>query len=231
MFCRLAPALGLAVLLLAGCAPLTPTDPAGPSNLADPTPSGAGAIGTATAEPSEIPLAALLTGEDVGPGYTAEEWLQGDDHGSIGMMLAYCGVVDFSEASDHTISQRRVSAAIPLGDGVTPEQYVLETVTRYEPGWAQQYVDDLAATQPDCTDIPVMGSSDDIATWTIVGADFAGDRSLLIHEERPGGTQFHAVVRQGDVVAELRIHTGDHEGQARSIVEVAAQRLCAAHSC
>lgn len=226
---RLIPLLGVVAVFLTGCAPVTPVGPSGPSGSVSPpggSTSGADTIGTVdpTSPPDfRIPAAAMLTGEDVGPGYTAEEWLQGDDHGSIDMMLAYCGVYDYSEAVDHEITYRRGSAG--RGD---EEHYVLETVKRYEPGWAQRYIDDVVATLPGCASIPVMGNPNDVAVWTIAGMDFAGDGSLLIHEEWPGGVQFHALVRQGDVVAVLRIHTGGDEDHAGAIVDAAAERLCAA---
>lgn len=226
--------LGLVTVMVAGCASVTQDAPPGPVGSPSGTASGTDAVGpldpTSPPDP-RIPAEAMLTGEDVGPGYTAAEWLQGDDHGSIGMMLAYCGVDEYTEAFDHEITFRRGSVGINLGDGVESAQFVLETVRRSEPGWAQRYLDDLATAVPGCPSVAIMGDPSQIATMTIIDADFIGDGSLLIRDESSQGTQFHAVVRQGDVMAELRIHTGGDEDHARAIVHAAAERLCAADPC
>jgi hypothetical protein len=233
MIRRLIPLLCLGTVLLAGCAPTTSGDSSGSPGSASPpsaTPTGADTIATTgpdTAGPidSRIPAEAMLTGEDVGPGYTAEDWLQSEDHGSINMMFAYCGVYDYTEAGDHEVTSRRGSV------GRNQEEYLLVTVTRYEPGWAQRYIDDVTAVLPECASIPVGGNPADIAEWTVLDVAGAGAGSVLIHEERPTVIQFHALVRRGDVVAELRIHTGGDEDHARAIVQAAADRLCAADLC
>jgi len=225
----LAPVTLAAIALTAACAPSQPTNPSGPGDLTV-TPSGSdGSVapsdGTGTLGTTEIPESALLTAEDVGPGYTATPWESAlTDHGSLAMMMSYCGEGSYSEAGEHAIT---VLAGSVNRD---EEHYVLERIVRYEATWAERHLSDLRAVLPRCTEIPVMGS-DNIAEMTIIDTETFGDESLLIRDVSDDGTQFHAVIRQGDVEAELRIHTGGDEAQARDIAAAAAERLCAAESC
>jgi hypothetical protein len=107
-------------------------------------------------------------------------------------------------------------------------RYVLEEVSRYEPTWAARHLSDLRYVLPRCPTVDIMGDPNNRATLTVVGSNFTGDDSILISEVRGTETQYHAVVRHGDLEARLRIHTGATETQARAIVVNAAHRLCAA---
>jgi hypothetical protein len=170
----------------------------------------------------ELTESALLTAEDVGDGYTATYDLQGDDHGSLLMLMSYCGETDYTEAGQHVVEFRKGSV---FRDD---QHFVLTMVVRYDGSWAGQHLDDLRAALPRCARVPIMGDLDDVATLTVVDNDFAGDGSLLVREDGGAGTQYHGVVWRGDVEALLRIHTSSSESEARDLVVAAAERLCTA---
>ena len=57
-----------------------------------------------------------------------------------------------------------------------------------------------------------LGDASHRVTFTLVASNFAGDESLLIEETFGIQTQYHALVRRGDVEAELRYpHWSDSE--------------------
>jgi hypothetical protein len=208
-------AAALVTVLLVGCAPSEPVASTPLTGTVETLGSGP------RSDDPTIPANALLTADDVGMGYIVTDSPQGDDHGSLTMLLAYCGVDDYSQAPGHVLATERTSV------GRDEEDYLLATVTRYEVGWAERHLDDLRTALAECDAIPVMGNPDDIAAMTMVELDTAGDGSLLLREVRPTGTQYHAVIRQGDLEARLRIHTGGDESHARAIMNAAAERLCA----
>ncbi len=196
-----------------------------PSASTEPSPtSSAGPSPTSSAEPpsTEIPLAALLQASDVGAGYTTSDNQQGDDHGSILMLMSYCGEGDYSTATEHWLAYHRRSV------GRSEQQYLYEEVNRYAPTWAARHVSDLRAALPRCETVDIMGDPNHRVTLAVVATDFTADESLLLKETRGNVTQYHAVIRQGDVEARLRIHIGATDSEARAIVVNAAQRLCAA---
>ncbi len=172
------------------------------------------------ATPQSIPTAAMLQPADVGSGYTASDAQQGDDHGSIARMISYCGQGDYTNADEHRVVNRKQN--VHRDD----ERYVLEEVSGYQNTWAARHMDDLRAVLPRCTTVDIMGNSNQRATLTIVDSNFTGDEAILIRETRNGTVQYHAVVRQGNVEARLRIHTGATQSQARAVVVAAAARLC-----
>ena len=172
------------------------------------------------ATPRSIPTAAMLQPADVGSGYTASEAQQGDDHGSIAMMMSYCGQGDYTNADERGVVNRKRN--VHRDD----ERYVLEEVSGYQNTWAARHMDDLRAVLPRCTTVDIMGNSTQRATLTVVDSNFTGDGAILIRETRNGTVQYHAVVRQGNVEARLRIHTGATQSQARAVVVAAAARLC-----
>ena len=196
-----------------------------PSASAEPSPtSSAGPSPSYSVEPPsmEIPLAALLQASDVGTGYATSDDPQGDDHGSILMLMSYCGEGDYSTAAEHWLAYHRRSV------GRSEQQYLYEEVNRYEPTWAARHVSDLRAALPRCQTVDIMGDPNHRVTLHVVATDFTGDESLLLRETFGNESQYHAVVRQGDVEARLRIHIGATDSEARAIVVNAAQRLCAA---
>ena len=79
----------------------------------------------------------MLRGGDVGSDYRVSDGGP-DDHGSIPMLMAYCGEHDYTDASSHVGESRNRS----MGDG-SGERYVLQTVQRYEAGWAARHLADL----------------------------------------------------------------------------------------
>ncbi len=187
-----------------------------PSVSAAPSPSDSG-----EPQSAEIPDSAMLQATDVGVGYTATD-RRGNDHGSIVMMMSYCGEGDYSSAAEHQLAIRQWS--VDQSDAA----YVIEDVNRYEPTWAARHLSDLRVALPRCPTVDVMGDASHRVTFTVVASNFAGDESVLIEDTFGNETQYHALVRQGDVEAELRIHIGATESEARAIVVNAAQRLCAA---
>jgi hypothetical protein len=172
------------------------------------------------APPKSIPAAAMLQPSDVGSGYAASDSQQGDDHGAIGMMMSYCGEGDYTNADDHRVVNRKRN--VDRDDG----RYVLVEVSGYQETWAARHMEDLRAVLPRCTTVDIMGDPNQRATLTVVDTDFAGDGAILVEETRNGVVQYHAVVRQADVEARLRIHIGTTQSQARAIVVAAAGRLC-----
>jgi hypothetical protein len=160
----------------------------------------------------------------VGTGYTTYDDQLGEDHGSITMMMSYCGQTAYSTAAEHELAYRKRSV------GQSEQSYVHEEVTRYEATWAARHLNDLRGVLPRCKTVEIMGDPNNRVTLTVVGTNFTGDESILLSELGGSGTQYHAVVRQGDVEARLRIHTGATENEARAIAVNAAQRLCAASS-
>jgi hypothetical protein len=176
----------------------------------------------APATPQSIPTAAMLQPADVGSGYTAFDSQEGDDHGSIPMMMSYCGQGGYTAADDHRVVNRKRN--VRRDD----QRYVLEEVSRYQNTWAARHLADLRAVLPRCTTVDIMGDPNQRATLAVVDSNFAGDGAILIKETRNGVVQYHAMVRQADVEARLRIHTGATQSQARAIVVAAAARLCTA---
>ena len=206
------------------------TPEASPSGTPSPTPStprpsttGPTATSTsAPAAPTAIPEAAMLRASDVGAGYTVSDQQEGDDHGSIGMLMSYCGQGDHTSAGEHALTLRKRN--LSNGD----ERYLLEEVVRYEGSWASRHLADLRAALPRCPTVDIMGDPNARASLTVVATNFTGDGAILVKETRGGQTQYHAVVYRGDVAARLRIHTGATQTQARNITRLASERLCAA---
>jgi hypothetical protein len=186
-----------------------------------PSPTGS----DSPAPSAEIPSSAMLQAADVGVGYIASD-SQVNDHGSIVMMMSYCGQGNYSTAAQHQLAFRLGSV------GQSDQAYVVEEVSLYEATWAARHISDLRAALPRCQTVDVMANPNYRVNLTVVASNFVGDESLLIKETGYNGTQYHAVVRQGDFEARLRIHTGATESEARAIATNAAQRLCAvAPSC
>jgi hypothetical protein len=208
----------------------TPTQTAGPSPsptaTTEPSPTASPADSSPStgtpAPPAEIPLAALLQPTDVGTGYITSDAQEGDDHGSIAMMMSYCGEGNYSTAAEHRLTNHKRSVR------ESDQLYVLEEVSLYEPTWAARHLSDLRGVLPRCRTVDLMGDPNTRVSLTVVATDFTGDDSVLLLEVRGSETQYHAAVRQGDFEARLRIHTGATESQARAIVVNAGQRLCAA---
>jgi hypothetical protein len=201
--------------------PLSPSAPASSTRSATNAPTGPPASSSAPAS-TTIPAAALLRPQDIGTGYTSSDAQEGDDHGAIGMLMSYCGQTGYSDAPEHRVLNRKRSLQ------QSDQRYLLEEVSRYEAAWAQQHLRDLRAVLPTCRTVDIMANPNDQATLTVVDTDFAGDGAVLVKEVRGTQTQYHAVIRQGDYEARLRIHTGATESTARAIAVKAAQRLCAA---
>jgi len=192
----LAPVTVAAVIaLLAGCAPVEqPARPGSASPTTQPTSSSAGAPGSpraTSAPPAEIPLEALLQATDVGTGYTTYDDQLGEDHGSIAMIMSYCGHTAYSMAAEHELAYRKQS----VGQG--EQSYVHEEVTRYEATWAARHLNDLRGVLPRCQTVEIMGDPNNRVTLTVVGTNFTGDESILLIELGGSGRQYHAVVRQG----------------------------------
>jgi hypothetical protein len=198
----------------------TTTPPATTSPPATRTPSESPRSTGEPATPQSIPAAAMLQPADVGSGYTASDAQQGDDHGSIAMMMSYCGQGDYTNADEHRVVNRKRNVH------ADDERYVLEEVSGYQNTWAARHMDDLRAVLPRCTTVDIMGNPNQRATLTVVDSNFTGDGAILIRETRNGTVQYHAVVRQGSVEARLRIHNGATQSQARAVVVAAGARLC-----
>ena len=114
-----------------------------PSTSAEPSPTK-----STETTPAEIPLSAMLQAADVGAGYTASD-RQGIDHGSIVMMMSYCGEGDYSAAAEHHVALRQWSVY------QSDQAYVLQDVNWYEATWAARHFSDLRASLPRCQTVDV----------------------------------------------------------------------------
>jgi hypothetical protein len=188
-----------------------------------PTPSPTRKTGQ-TGQP--IPAGAMLRGTDIGREFTTSDdpVLVHNDHGRLGMMLAYCGQYDYGPP--YLVDRTRSA-------GAGQERYVKQLVERYGRGDGARYMDGLRRVLPRCRTMHIMADPKDESTLTVVGSREFGDDSLLIRHNRKAydgkrSVEYYAVARQGDVVMSVRIHIGATEGQAREILRRLTNRLCAA---
>jgi hypothetical protein len=193
----------------------SPTPSATASTKAAGTPGTPGTAGTA------IPEAAMLRGPDVGSGYTAAEWTEGEDSGNIRMMMSYCGQGNYTSAREHEVAWRWRTVS-------DTDRTVFEEVSRYEATWAARHMADLRATLPRCETVDLMGDPKARVAWTVIATDFTGDGAVLLKEVRGSQVQYHAMAYRGDLEVRLRIMIGATEAQARTITQRASDRLCAA---
>jgi hypothetical protein len=205
-------------------APTTPA-PSTPEPTTSPAPPG-----TTRTTAAGIPAAAMLRATDIGPGFTTSDdrRIVMNDHGSLTMLLAYCGQYGYGPAHEDILADRTRAA----GDG-TMDRGVYQLVERYSRADAQRYLAGLRTVLPKCRTLSIQHDSREHSTLTVVGTGRYGDDSLLIRHdrERYDGVrelEYLAVVRQGEIVTIVRIHIGATEARAREIVRRLAQRLCAA---
>ena len=219
----------LLLLMVSGCDALpqaSPTSSAGPTSTPafvpetpEPTPTPTTPSPSPAAAP--IPAAAMLLGTDIGRGFTTNDdrRLVHNDHSRLGMLLAYCGQYDFGPA--YQVDRTR--------GAISGERFVYQQVERYGRGDGARYLAGLRRVLPKCATYLYMHDPQAEGHLTVVANRFAGDDALLIrHELRAHEVEYHAVVRQGDVVMTVRVHIGAAESRARSIVQRLAGRLCAA---
>jgi hypothetical protein len=173
---------------------------------------------------AEIAPAAMLRGADLGTGVQ-----ENDDavqhHGSLSMLLAYCGQ-DVGAGLEWLAGRNRAFAS---GDGAEAGH---QEAHRYASDGATRFMDELRDQLPRCERIENGGNPQDVSALAVLASDFAGDDSLLVEELRtvPDGTTstiYHAAVRRGDVYAQV-IMVQASEAEALEIAKVAAQRLCEA---
>jgi hypothetical protein len=214
-------------------APTTTPEPT-PTSLPSPSPStGPDATPAPTGRAGEpIPAAAMLRGTDIGRGFTTtdDRRMVHNDHGRLGMLLAYCGEVDFGPPYESIQAERTRTAS----DGPGAERRVSQVVERHSRGNAARYLAGLRSVLPKCrTPFHYQANPKAESTLTVVGSGEYGDDSLLIRHNGTASSgqtyvEYHAVVRQGDVAMTVRIHIGATERQARALVSRLASRLCAA---
>jgi hypothetical protein len=183
--------------------------------------SGTGSPGATT-----IPASAMLRAGDLAPGATASDDPT-DDHGSLGMVLAYCGR-DFpswqNRVFDLGFRQRWLRSA--------GERYAVQQVSRQRTGVAQELIPDLrTAFGSTCATVLIGGSNENISDFAVLPSNW-GDDSLLMRETpRDAGRvpAWRIAIRQGDIFTEIRTSIpGFTEAQARDLATVAAQRMCEA---
>jgi hypothetical protein len=200
--------------------PATTTAPASVEPSPSPPAPSASPQAGADSSGAEIPVSALLQAVDVGPGVTVFDEGRGGDEFSLNLMLFYCGQTPYSAAKDHVVAIRDRSLT------QSEEAYVHTTVVRYASGWAARHLSDLRAVLPRCQQVDPTGYPYQRVTLTTVATNFAGDESLLVKESVGAQTQYHAIVRQGDVEAHLRVGIRYDEDAARTLATAAARRLC-----
>jgi hypothetical protein len=202
---------------LTGCDPAQPVDPS-PSASAGPTGPAVTSAPAATARPVAIADAStdrLLQASDLTSSY--DRYTTGGDELA---QVVHLPCATGAPASDAGIIDR---AAISMSFGSAPppvavDSQVSETLTRYGPGGAAQYMSELTAALSACPSEP---SGSRTLTRTVVERDFAGDESVLIGISYPPNAnpamlsisgRYQVVLRADDVVMVLLVgpfETGD----------------------
>jgi hypothetical protein len=190
-----------------------PTSSPSPAPTTPPSPSPSSSSPSAAGP--EIPTAALLRVSDLTPGFqVAQPGEQGD--GSIASLSIYCrnpyqGFRRPLAENDRRFVRGRQAQA----------ESVHETVQRYPGATAQDYLDQKRSWLSNCQ----PHRPDD--RLTVIAEGFTGDASLLVESNIEGVRTMWALVRQGDLVAELRMKPVDRSELLR-LADRAAQRLCLA---
>jgi hypothetical protein len=209
----------------------TPTSTPTPEPTSTPEPEPAPTPSPTRQAGEPIPAGAMLRGTDIGREYTTTDdpRMVHNDHGRLGMLLAYCGEVDFGPPYESIQAERTRTAT----DGPGAKRRVAQSVERHARGNAARYLAGLRSVLPKCRKFFVQANPKAESTLTVVGSGEYGDDSLLLRHNGTASSgqkyvEYHAVVRQGDVAMTVRIDIGATESQARALVRRLADRLCTA---
>jgi hypothetical protein len=168
--------------------------------------------GTGPATGSEVPSSAMLQLADLPNGFEAKQSdLDGD--WSLNATTIYCDYASPVRSVDH-VSERGVEFTSPT-DGL------LQQVRRYAGDDAGREMNRVRRVVGECEPVR-QGDS-----LSILADDLGGDDSLLVGALIEGRPNRWLFVRQGDLVAQLRMDSQTTPVEARQFAQRVAARLCA----
>ncbi|MET8255959.1 hypothetical protein ACFYPG_12020 [Micromonospora sp. NPDC005553] len=214
------------VLPATGSPTPTPTPSAPPTPSPFPTTSPRNTPGappsspsTTTGQPTKgptspaIPAQALLRASDLPSGYRVGGSDLLDGEWSFGYIVS----IACAATPDRSPQERAERTA---GFSKPGASSVIERVGRYSLEGAKATMTFWAWTVTQCE------PEDERYSLSTVDSGFAGDGSLLIRSDGPSLVDYTLFVRQGDLVAEIRLGNST-ESEARRVAKRAADRLCA----
>ncbi|MEU8295739.1 hypothetical protein AB0C04_00420 [Micromonospora sp. NPDC048909] len=202
----------------------TPTPSSTPSRAADPTPSSSGSpTGRAPSSPAagtggpsapsvEIPAAAMLQPADLPKGFTSADKTPDGDW-TLASVTIYC------RHQSPSLAVRQVADRDRVFD--SPTDSMIQRVTRHSGSGAASSMDRVREQVADCD----PHRPDD--SLSILAEGLGGDESLLVGSLIEGKPSRWLLVRQGDLVAQLRMDSATTPAEARGYARKVADRLCA----
>ncbi|MEV4690910.1 hypothetical protein AB0K27_07260 [Micromonospora echinospora] len=208
--------------------PITPTPAPTPNSTpsAEPSASGtstpsrtagepAASIGggpTSRAPSRTIPAAAMLQLADLPTGFTMRTG-KVDGDWSLEFMTSFC-VNESPTLSDGEVATRSVAFD-------SPSDWIVQRVTRHSGTSAATVMKNLRKLVTGC-EMEQPGDS-----LSIMAESLGGDDGVLVGSEVGGRPGRWLVVRQGDLVAQLRLDSQTTPTEARRTARSVANRLCA----
>jgi hypothetical protein len=130
-------------------------------------------------------------------------------------------------SSDYTAKSHRRAAVeryYRLPDGSPPAHHVVET---YEPGWAEQDVDDVRQVLRRCASYVVQGAT---VSFDIVDPQYLGGVGLLVrgrieHVGTPATTRYFVMVKRDETVSTISLPDLGNQAAVDSIAAKAVARL------
>ncbi|MET8526586.1 hypothetical protein [Micromonospora sp. NPDC005172] len=130
-------------------------------------------------------------------------------------------------SSDYTAKSHRRAAVeryYRLPDGSSPAHHVVET---YEPGWAEQNVDDVRQVLRRCASYVVHGAT---VSFDIVDSQYLGGVGLLVrgriyHSQTPATTRYFVMLKRGETVSTVSLPDLGDQAAVDSIAAKAVARL------
>lgn len=195
------------------------TPSAEPSASGTPTPERtvgrpSGTTGGSTGRPSSrtIPAAAMLQLADLPTGFTMQTG-KVDGDWSLEFMSSFC-VNESPTLSDGEVATRSVAFD-------SPSDWIVERVTRHSGTSATTVMRNLRKLVTGC-EMEQPGDS-----MSIMAESLGGDDGVLVGSDVGGRPGRWLVVRQGDLVAQLRLDSQTTPAEARRTARSVANRLCA----
>ncbi|MEV6514206.1 hypothetical protein AB0M37_00300 [Micromonospora chalcea] len=208
--------------------PITPTPAPTPSSTpsAEPSASGSPTPSRTTGQPSgttgggstsrppsrTIPAAATLQLADLPTGFTMQTG-KVDGDWSLEFMSSRC-VNESPSLSDGEVATRSVAFN-------SPSDWIVQRVTRHSGASATTVMKNLRKLVTGCE----MEQPDD--SLSIMAESLGGDDGVLVGSDVGGRPGRWLVVRQGDLVAQLRLDSQTTPTEARRTARSVANRLCA----
>ncbi|MER7440325.1 hypothetical protein [Micromonospora avicenniae] len=203
----------------------TPTPSTSPSHSVDPTPddSGSPTSGTSSSpadagKPStprretSIPAAAMMQLADLPTGFTMTNG-EPDGDWTLESVSANCRNQSASLAKGQVAERFRVFDS--------PTDSLIQRVTRYSGDAAAAHLDAMREQVEKCEPYRAGDSLD------VLAEGFGGDESMLVGSVMEGRPTRWILVRQGDLVAQLRVDWNTTPQDAAHLARPVADRLCA----